>query len=111
MVWVGVVCSSPGRRLTFSENPGKISSPSQNPENHRQRILGILGSLYHQTASFAVAPIMPREEAGSMSCDSAACEDYGPQRGDRGAGEPQKERVPDLGAGTGCWNWLPDRAG
>jgi hypothetical protein len=46
-----------------------------------------------------------------MSCDSAACEDYGPQRGDRGAGEPQKERVPDLGAGTGCWNWLPDRAG
>jgi hypothetical protein len=71
VVWVGVVCSSPGRRLTFSENPGKILGNSR----ARRKILGvtgrefrgILGILHHQTASFAGAPITTREKAGSQS--------------------------------------------
>jgi hypothetical protein len=35
--------SSPGRRLTFSENSGKFSSPSQNPGSRRQGIPGNSG--------------------------------------------------------------------
>ena len=42
---------------------------------HLPGILGILGILHHQTASFEGAPITTREKAGSQSCDSAACED------------------------------------
>ena len=36
------VGASTGPRLTFSENPGKFSSPSQNPGNHRQSSDGIV---------------------------------------------------------------------
>ena len=54
----GVVCSSPGRRPTFSENPGEFSSPSQNPGSHLQGIPGKSGNF---AASFAGAPITPRE--------------------------------------------------
>ena len=57
------------------ENTGKLSSSPQ--------ILGVIcrefrenvGFLHHRAASFAGAPITTREEAGSQSCDSAACED------------------------------------
>jgi hypothetical protein len=44
-LWVGVLCSS----------------PSQNSGSHLPEILGIRGFLHHQTASFAGAPITPRE--------------------------------------------------
>ena len=37
-LWVGVVCTSPGRRLTFSENPGKILGESR----ARRKILGVI---------------------------------------------------------------------
>ena len=37
------MCSSPGRRLTFSENPGKFSSSSQNSGSHRQGNPGFSG--------------------------------------------------------------------
>jgi hypothetical protein len=57
-VWVGVVCSSPGRRLTFSEKSREIPEPVAKFWDHRQRILGIL---HHQTASFAGSPITTRE--------------------------------------------------
>ena len=78
-LWLGMACSSPERRPTFSENPGKILGNSR----ARRKILGvtgrefrgILGILHHQTASFAGAPITTREKAGSQSGDSAACED------------------------------------
>ena len=46
---------------TFSENPGEFSSPPQNPGGHLPGILGKSGNLHHQTASFAGAPIKPRE--------------------------------------------------
>ena len=68
--WAGVVRSSPWPSPTFSENSGKLSSPSQNSGSHLPEILGFL---HHRTAAFAGAPITPREEAGSVSCDSAAC--------------------------------------
>ena len=71
-LWAGVVRSSPGRRLTFSGNPGEFSSPPQNPGGHLPGILGKSGIL---TASFEGAPITTGEEAGLVSRDSAACED------------------------------------
>jgi hypothetical protein len=74
-LWVGGGVLEPWASSDFlgksPENPRKISSPSQNPGHHRQRILGFL---HHQTATFMGAPITTREEAGSLSCDSAACE-------------------------------------
>ena len=64
--------------LTLSENPGKVLGESR----ARRKILGVIcrefwenqGFLHHQTASFAGAPITTREEARSLSRDSAACE-------------------------------------
>ena len=47
--------------MIFSENPGEFSSPSQNSGSHLPGILGKSGNLHHQTASFAGAPITPRE--------------------------------------------------
>jgi hypothetical protein len=60
-LWAGVVRSSPGRRLTLSENPGKVLGESR----ARRKILGVIcrefrenvGILHHRTASFAGAPI------------------------------------------------------
>ena len=71
-LWVGVVCSSPERRPTFSENPGKILGKSwenlelaENYGSHLPEILGnsgiVCGCINHA----------PR----AVSCDSAACED------------------------------------
>ena len=40
------------------ENSGRILSSPQNPGSHLPEILGFL---HHQTASFAGAPIMPRD--------------------------------------------------
>ena len=54
------------------EKSWEILEPVAKSGNYQQ---GILGFLHHRTASFAGAPITPREEAGSLSCDSAACED------------------------------------
>ena len=54
------------------ESSGRIPSSPQNSGSHLQGILGKSGIL---TASFEGAPIMTREEAGSQSRDSAACED------------------------------------
>ena len=64
-LWVGVVRSSPGHRLTFSENPGRVLGESR---AHR-KILGVIcrefwenvGFLHHWTASFVGAPITTRE--------------------------------------------------
>ena len=56
-VWVGV-CSSPGRRLTFSENPAKILGESR----ARRKILGVIcRKFWDFRASFAGALITPRE--------------------------------------------------
>jgi hypothetical protein len=90
---VGVVCSSPGRRLTFSEKSGKILGNSR----ARRKILGVTGwefreipgILYHHTASFVGAPIMSRERCHvtqprariNVSCSRA---------GLKGVGEPQE---------------------
>ena len=59
------VCSSPGRRLTFSENSRKNLGESR----ARRKILGVIcrkfrdfqGFSHYQTASFAGAPITTRE--------------------------------------------------
>ena len=37
-LWLGMVCSSPERRPTFSENPGKILGESR----ARRKILGVI---------------------------------------------------------------------
>ena len=99
-LWAGVVRSSPGRRLTFSGNPGEFSSPSQNPG-------GISGNLHHQTASFAGAPITPRERchvtqprAGiNVSCSRAG------QKGAKGGGDHEtatREEGQQRTAKDGC---------
>jgi hypothetical protein len=57
-LWVGVMCSSPGCRLTFSENPGKILGNSR----ARRKILEVIcRKFWDFLASFAGAPITPRE--------------------------------------------------
>ena len=65
------------------ENPGKIPSPSQNPGNHRQKILGILGisnfcgriteSARERRLSDGIVRGCTNHDPGT--CDSAACED------------------------------------
>jgi hypothetical protein len=116
-VWgCGVVggCSSPGRRPSFSVNPGKFSGSPQNPGNRRQ---GILGFLRHQTASFMGAPITAGKSCHvtqpgarvNVSCSRAATGGPGGEgcegcEGCKGC----KGWVPDLGARPGCQTWVPD---
>jgi hypothetical protein len=89
---------------TFSENPGEFSSPSQNPGGHLPGILGKSGNLHHQTASFAGAPITPRERchvtqprAGiNVCCSRAGHKGRRPRNGhERRAAKDSKRWVPD----------------
>ena len=72
-VWVGGGVLEPLAPSDFVGKSWEILEPVVNPGNHRQ---GILGFLHHETASFTGEPIMTWEEAGSLPCDSAACEGY-----------------------------------
>ena len=72
--WCGwrVVLLEPLARPTFSENPGKISSPSQNPGSHRQGIPGNSGIF---ASSDGIVRGCTNHGPRTVSCDPAACED------------------------------------
>jgi hypothetical protein len=114
-LWVGVVCSSPERRPTFSENPGKILGKSwENPGriSSSPKIMGVICRKFWEIlASFAGASITPRERCHvtqprariNVSCSRA---------GRKGAKGPQKEgqrRVGTRPAEAGCQTRVPNR--
>ena len=94
----------------------EMSSSPQNPGNHRQRILGISGIFASSDASFAGAPITPRERCHVTQPRARINVGCGPQRGDRGSGEPPKRgrrRTAKDSEGQrrtakgGCQTWVP----
>ena len=49
-LWAGVVRSSPGRRLTLSENPGKVLGESR----ARRKILGVICREFREFQDFCI---------------------------------------------------------
>jgi hypothetical protein len=116
-LWAGVVCSSPGHRLTFSEILGESRARRKIRGVIRRKFREIPGILHHQTASFAGAPekrrdfchvTQPRARV-NVSCSRAGQKGRGTTK--RGPAKDSEKWVPGqqmVGTRPGYQTRVPD---